>query len=440
MVHIGISELSNCFTSQAAQNLLKESQNDRDDDDAITCTITDSSVDDELANCFTSHTARALLKGTHQHGKYNDCSKDSNLYGTDLLLSDDDIEGQVTELCESVRNHETTESFFDHSMSSRNEAQNLISEEDEPETLWDVSEREPREIVTKKKKKKKKHSRRERRHREQGESKKESSYDTAELKSVKTLGIQDLQKPTKASSPKDPQLFVPDVNPETESRTQEHLRDVKTAQKRLDALQGSTDTRDHVELWHEKRYCHRMFRHRAQVTCPQQTCIELWEKPEQASFSKTFAQMHDGAQSMARWITAACGGTTKDKVICIYLPRGYELMSSVIGTWYAGAVVNVTDTKLPFERVEFIAGDASAAIVITTESLVSENHNMPCPILSADAVLADGTDKDKSASIWLSDKGLPEGSVVPELHEVLDENIDDDDCCVCIYTSGSTGE
>ena len=120
-----------------------------------------------------------------------------------------------------------------------------------------------------------------------------------------------------------------------------------------------------------------MFRHRAQVSCPSQTCIELFEEPNKATLTKTFAEMHHGANSIARWVAAACADTTtKDRVVCIYLPRGYELMSSVIGTWYAGAVVSVTDTKLPWERLEYITRDAGAALVITTESLVGDNPDV----------------------------------------------------------------
>ena len=61
-----------------------------------------------------------------------------------------------------------------------------------------------------------------------------------------------------------------------------------------------------------------------------------------------------------------------------------------------------------------------------------------CPILNVDAVI-DGTDDDSAPSIWLSDRGLANGVVVPKLGATLDENVEDGDSAVVIYTSGSTG-
>lgn len=83
------------------------------------------------------------------------------------------------------------------------------------------------------------------------------------------------------------------------------------------------------------------------------------------TFQKTYAEIHRSTESIARWVLAACTEmTTKNRAVCVYLPRGYELIASVIGIWYSGAYLNVTDTKLPWERLEFISGDASAALII----------------------------------------------------------------------------
>lgn len=203
-----------------------------------------------------------------------------------------------------------------------------INEEEEGETgtinetLWDLSEQSARskKKTKKNKKKKKKHSSR---HHDLKDEKKWQSPDKSKLKPKtssasypkvtkplsKVILIEEPTKPktssasypeaTKPSSkvildeePKpdfvdanpemetskvvpieEPMPFVPDVNPETESRSQEHLCDAKAAQKCLNALRRLTNTRNQVELWNEKRYCHRMFPHRTQVNYPQQTYI-----------------------------------------------------------------------------------------------------------------------------------------------------------------------
>jgi len=442
VLHNSISELPNSFTSQAARDFLSPPFGSYEDGN--TCPSTDSSLNgddpfdvesESLNKVDTVHPVsprftkkKTFLRVVRNHFEetahpsspritrkqvYNGPTKPSTDFildgGNDsLYYPADDVESQSFEAVDTSRHLET---------------------------FWDVSEsRAPKEN-------RKKPSRRHREHKEQNKVKFRAKSKQKPTRTRGSSALQDSMKSSKHVIVEANKNFIPDVNPETESRTQEHLRDANAAQKRLDALRGSTDTRDHVTLWNDKRYCHRMFRHRAQVDYPNETCMELWEVPEQMSVSKTFSQVHIGAESIARWVAAACAETTtKDKVICLYLPRGYELIASVIGVWYAGACLNVTDTKLPWDRLEYIVGDASAAMVITTPSLVGENPKVSCPILNVNAVIADGTETDKAAPIWLSDHGLAHGVVVPELGEVSDKNIEDDDSCVCIYTSGSTGE
>jgi non-ribosomal peptide synthetase-like protein len=215
----------------------------------------------------------------------------------------------------------------------------------------------------------------------------------------------------------------------------------KAAEERLDLLRGLDDVRSSVDLWKEHRYCHRMFRHRAQSDLAEQTCMELWEKPECISASATYSQMHHFAESVAAWVAATCAETTtKNKVVCIYLPRSIELMASVIGVWYSGACVAVVDIKLPWQRLKYICEDASAALVITSESLVVENpHDFPCPMLNVKALIPDKGSQNNTEEAWLNDQGLGSDASVPEPGDATDEDLTDDDCCVVIYTSGSTG-
>jgi non-ribosomal peptide synthetase-like protein len=216
---------------------------------------------------------------------------------------------------------------------------------------------------------------------------------------------------------------------------------IKAAEERLDSLRGLDDVRSSLDLWKEHRYCHRMFRHRAQSGLAEQTCVELWEKPESLSASATYAQMHHYAESVAAWVAASgAETTTRNKVVCIYLPRSIELMASVIGVWYSGACVAVVDTKLPWQRLKYICEDASAALVITSESLVGENPNdFPCPILNVKAPIPDKDSQSITEEAWLNDRGLGSDASVPKLGDATDEDLTDDDCCVVIYTSGSTG-
>lgn len=378
----------------------------------------DVSFSSELGSCFTSQAARNLLKETRGNKNYEDAntcpSTDSSLDGNDILVPEGDIESQCLKMVEAERS--ISPPITKKQVHDGLACKTLEEDDEEMETLWDVTEKAPKEKKLKKKKKKK-----DRRHRERKDGKKVRSGDRSKRKDEQdseknskvgvlvveepkpvveveeSTSVAEAEEPQPVVEVKEPQVFVLGVNPETEPRTKENLRDARVAQKRLDALRGSTDTRDHVELWKEKRYCHRMFRHRAQVDYPNETCMELWEVPERMSLSKTYSQVHHGAQSIARYVAAACAETTtKNRAVCLYLPRGYELIASVIGIWYSGACLNVTDTKLPWQRLEFIVGDASAALIITTESLVGENpNNMPCPILNVNAIIADGTETDK---------------------------------------------
>ena len=77
---------------------------------------------------------------------------------------------------------------------TRNSSEALGDEmEDDMETFWDVSEKAPREIVTKEKKKRK-HSRRSNRASARKKNKKEISIDSPSLKPEKSLALEEPKK------------------------------------------------------------------------------------------------------------------------------------------------------------------------------------------------------------------------------------------------------
>jgi hypothetical protein len=69
-------------------------------------------------------------------------------------------------------------------------------------------------------------------------------------------------------------------NSEYEGGVAKNVRLTKAAEERLNSLRELDDVRSSVDLWKEHKYCHRMFRHRAQSELAEQTCVEVWEKPE----------------------------------------------------------------------------------------------------------------------------------------------------------------
>eukprot|EP00522_Entomoneis_paludosa_P005036 CAMPEP_0172472556 /NCGR_PEP_ID=MMETSP1065-20121228/68396_1 /TAXON_ID=265537 /ORGANISM="Amphiprora paludosa, Strain CCMP125" /LENGTH=2003 /DNA_ID=CAMNT_0013230703 /DNA_START=85 /DNA_END=6096 /DNA_ORIENTATION=+ len=216
---------------------------------------------------------------------------------------------------------------------------------------------------------------------------------------------------------------------------------VKLAQEaaaRLKRLQGTTDVRDSVDVWKKERYCHSVFRNIATSKATMNNpCLELWETPDACALKMTYNEMHKVAQSVAAWVTAACGDkTTKNQIICVYLPRSLGMMSSVIGSFYCGCGVAVVDTKLPWSRLEFIVKDADAGVLITDSSLAGETGGFACPILDIAACLPETA--KKTPKPWLSENN-PGNKVTIKNDFRYDSKLEDDDSCVVIYTSGSTG-
>ena len=232
-----------------------------------------------------------------------------------------------------------------------------------------------------------------------------------------------------------PQQNEPDLRDEPEGRLAS-VKIAKEAADRLVPLYGYDDVRPHVDIWKTERYCHRVFRHRAtHPDTKNKPCFELWEQTDKSDCNLTYFEMHQVAETVAAWISAACGDKSpKDQIICVYLPRSLGMMTSVIGGFYCGCGVAVVDTKLPWSRLEYIVGDANAALVITDETLAGKADGFACPILN----IAAAVEKKKPAKCWFSDLGHSDNVKAKPGH-LYDTELSDDDACVVIYTSGSTG-
>ncbi|MBQ7989945.1 MAG: amino acid adenylation domain-containing protein [Oscillospiraceae bacterium] len=104
----------------------------------------------------------------------------------------------------------------------------------------------------------------------------------------------------------------------------------------------------------------------------------------------------------------------KGGVVSVLIPRGIYQAAASLGAAKAGCAYQPLDAAYPPERLTFMAGDAKAALIITTEQLcpLITEHNARVLYLSEIPSLPDGT---------------PSADIAP------------DDTFVLLYTSGTTG-
>jgi non-ribosomal peptide synthetase-like protein len=198
---------------------------------------------------------------------------------------------------------------------------------------------------------------------------------------------------------------------------------IQEAEERLKSLRGLDDVRHAVDLWKESRFCHFMFRARAHSDLSDSTCLEIWDKPQFLHSKATWAELNCYAERICTVIRAKVK-ETKNRPVCIYLPRSVELIASVIGVWYSGAAVCIIDSKLPLSRLEYVAKDCDAAMVISLDSLVGPTVDLGVSILNMDVFIG-------SVSNFASHNR--------DMSTDIKTDISDDDVCLIIYTSGSTG-
>jgi len=132
--------------------------------------------------------------------------------------------------------------------------------------------------------------------------------------------------------------------------------------------------------------------------------------------SLTYAELRERALRMAHRLRARGVGRGDRVVIC--LPRSLDQYMAILGVLSAGAAYVPVDWGYPKDRIDFIAGDSGARLVITTSE---RSREMPGECFCVDDNLGE----------LAAEAALPIGRELT--------NATPDDLAYIIYTSGTTG-
>ena len=182
------------------------------------------------------------------------------------------------------------------------------------------------------------------------------------------------------------------------------------------------------------------------------TFLEDGEKP---SASLTYQQLDEKARAIATYLQSQL--TFGERVLLVY-PQGLEAIAAFFGCLYAGVVAIPTPApeasrmKRVLPRLEAIAADAGASLILTTASLLANRDGTPLIFKAKSFVkrvdgrvslllnyyLAEGEIGQKTPQLatlpWTATENIPSG---PAARWQLSE-ISDNALAYLQYTSGST--
>jgi non-ribosomal peptide synthetase-like protein len=143
----------------------------------------------------------------------------------------------------------------------------------------------------------------------------------------------------------------------------------------------------------------------------------LGDDPENSrKTSLTYLELRDRSLRFARQLRAM--GVSRGDRVVICLPRGLDQYMAILGTLRAGACYVPVDWTYPQDRIDYIAEDSGAVLVITENERAEA---MPIRALAIDMALGD----------LAAHEPLP--------LERAETGADPDDLAYIIYTSGTTG-
>lgn len=137
----------------------------------------------------------------------------------------------------------------------------------------------------------------------------------------------------------------------------------------------------------------------------------------------TFSELNNMSLQLSDYLIEILGSVT-NKPICIFLPKGFELIISDIAAIYSCNLFNNLDVKTPSSRIKNIIDVLHPSIIITNtkyKNILENIDNITYPIINLD--------EDN----WEAGYGH-----IEEIHRRLNKQIDTDPLCI-INTSGSTG-
>jgi amino acid adenylation domain-containing protein len=133
----------------------------------------------------------------------------------------------------------------------------------------------------------------------------------------------------------------------------------------------------------------------------------------------TYAELDARANRLARWMLAE--GAGPGAVVAVVLGRSVDLVVAVLAVLKAGAAYVPIDASDPADRMNYIIGDAGAALVLTSSGLADAVREGRAPVVAVDEL-----DLRQQPLDPVTD--LERGRAIQEL-----------DAAYVIYTSGSTG-
>ncbi|MFG2502284.1 amino acid adenylation domain-containing protein [Streptomyces sp. NPDC048441] len=116
----------------------------------------------------------------------------------------------------------------------------------------------------------------------------------------------------------------------------------------------------------------------------------------------SYGELEAGSSRLARYLRRR--GVRSESRVGLRLPRGVDMVVSMLAVWKAGGAYVPLDPEYPVERLEFMTVDSGASVVIDGE--------------------------------WLADTGA---AIAAESDAPLEVELDPDELAYVIYTSGSTG-
>ncbi|MDF1739620.1 MAG: amino acid adenylation domain-containing protein [Verrucomicrobiales bacterium] len=135
----------------------------------------------------------------------------------------------------------------------------------------------------------------------------------------------------------------------------------------------------------------------------------------------SYRELDDYANQIAHFLLSK--EVKPDERIGIYLDRSVEMLAALFGIMKSGGAYVPLDTALPRERLEYMASDSGARLILTSVDLKDE---APVPEACEAVVLG-----DSEFETFLTDH--------PDATSTPDTDVDSSHLIYVIYTSGSTG-
>ncbi|MFF1297267.1 MULTISPECIES: MupA/Atu3671 family FMN-dependent luciferase-like monooxygenase [unclassified Streptomyces] len=141
-----------------------------------------------------------------------------------------------------------------------------------------------------------------------------------------------------------------------------------------------------------------------------------------------YGELEDRAEGLARRLRAR--GAGRGARVAVLLPRGPELIASLLGVLMSGAACVPLDPSLPTRRLVALLDDSSSALLLTCDAAVARHPKLATrlPVHLTDA--ADDTPAESA---------LDGGAGGTPAEPAGNSAAEPDDPAYCIYTSGSTG-